>query len=224
MSCQPRWCVRAIRFVAVSAIVLLPVALMLLLGLAWNRACAQAQPGTGGKGDYYPLRPGARWDYRVKVGDEVQGAISEVVATIETINNVPLVRLETQVKGKTVSSEHLRVTKDGVYRHRIGGIEMKVPVPVLRYPVKANDSWEQTTMVGQQTIKGKVTTRFEEVEVPLGKFKAFVTDIKAEAEGKPIHSTIWFAEGVGKIKQTLDLGGVQVTLELEKFTPGKVQP
>jgi hypothetical protein len=102
MSCQPRWCVRAIRFVAVSAIVLLPVALMLLLGLAWNRACAQAQPGTGGKGDYYPLRPGARWDYRVKVGDEVQGAISEVVAAIETVNNVPLVRLETQVKGKTV--------------------------------------------------------------------------------------------------------------------------
>ncbi len=224
MWCQAWRCVRAHRFVSVSVLMLWPIALMLLLGLAWNRVCVQAQPGTGGKGDYYPLRPGARWDYRVKVGGEVQGAISEVVAGIETVNNVPLVRLETQVKGKIVSSEHLRVTKDGVYRHRIGGVEMKFPVPVLRYPVKANDSWELATMVGQQTIKGKVTTRFEDVEVPLGKFKAFVTDVKAEADGQAIHSTIWFAEGVGKIKQTLDLGAAQITFELEKFTPGKAQP
>jgi len=151
-----------------------PVALMLLLGLACLNAVAQAQPGTGGKGDYYPLLPGTRWEYRVQVGGETKGSITEVVAAIETINNLPLARLESQVQGKVVATEHLRATPQGVFRHRAQGSEVKVPVPVLRYPVKANDSWEFDTSIGQERVKGKVSTRFEEVEVPLGKFKALV--------------------------------------------------
>jgi len=219
----PHRCAHQTRYVLPSALLLLPVALLLLLGLALTNVIVLAQPGTGGKGDYYPLLPGTRWDFRVKVGEEVKGSITEVVAAIETINNVSLARVETQVDGKVLNSEHLRVAKDGVYRHRFGGLEIKVPVPVLRYPVKANDSWEYTTTVGPQQIKGKVTTRFEEVQVPAGKFKALLTEIHGEAEGQKVRANIWFAEGVGKVKQTLDFGAVQISLELEKFTLGRAQ-
>lgn len=208
MSSKRLWCVHA----------------HLFLFLSWlgPTMAVWAQPGTGGKGDYFPLLPGTRWEYRFQVGGETKGSITEMVAAIETINNVPLARLEAQVQGNVVGTEHLRATPQGVFRYRTQGTEIKVPVPVLRYPVKAGDSWEVDTM-DQERVKGKVTTSFEVVEVPLGKFKALATDIRFEVQGKPMQSTIWYVEGIGKVKQTLDFGGVQFALELEKFTLGKPQ-
>ncbi|GBD35898.1 hypothetical protein HRbin36_01013 [bacterium HR36] len=197
--------------------------LVLALSLVLTSPGAWSQPGPGGKADYYPLPVGSRWDFRVKVGDDVQGSISEVVAAAETINDVPLVRLEAQVKGKVVATEHLRATPQGVYRYRAQGVEAKPPFLVLRYPVKPGDSWEAETQVGKQKLKAKVKTRFEEVVVPVGKFKAFATEIDMQIDGQPLKTTVWFVQGVGKVKQTLDIGGQQLVLELEKFTLGKTQ-
>lgn len=185
-----------------------------------------SQPGAGDKGDYYPLVPGTRWDFRFRivVGKDVKdkGSISEVVAGVETINNIPLVRVEAHVEGKVVATEHLRVTDTGVYRYRTQGAEAKPPLLVLRYPVKTGDSWQYATQVGNESIQGSVQTRFDVVEVPVGKIKCVATDIDFQVDGKPLKATIWFAEGIGKVKQTLELGdGNQVILELDKFTLGK---
>ncbi|MCS7167662.1 MAG: hypothetical protein RMI91_01405 [Gemmatales bacterium] len=201
------------RLVAVSLAI---VPTVLLSPMAWS------QPGTGGKGDYYPLVVGTRWDYRIVFDGEVKGSISEVVAEQETINNVRLLRLEAHVKGTVVATEHLRATPQGVYRHRVQGAESKSPVLVLRYPVKAGDSWKIATQVGQQRIEGKVTTRLDEVEVPAGKFKAIVTEGDFEVDGKPLKVTTWFAEGVGVVKEITELiPGIATTIELEKFRLGK---
>ncbi|MCS7159209.1 MAG: hypothetical protein RMJ19_01950, partial [Gemmatales bacterium] len=180
-----------------------------------------SQPGTGGKGDYYPLLIGTRWDFRIVVGGQVKGSISEVVADVETINNVPLIRIEAQVKGAVVATEHVRVSPQGLYRHRAQGSEAKPPILFLRYPAKAGDSWEFASQIGTEKISGKVKTRFEEVEVPAGKFKALATVIDFEVAGKPLETTIWFAEGVGKVKQTIGSGDSQVILELERFVLGR---
>jgi phage pi2 protein 07 len=193
------------------------VVLLLVSPALWS------QRTQNGEGDYYPLAVGNRWDFRVKVGNEVAGSISEVVAQIDTIDNLRLFRLEAQVGGKVVATEHLEVTPKGVYRRRAQGAEVKTPALVLRYPAKGGDSWEYDTQVGNQRIEAKVKTRFEEVEVPAGKFKALATEIDIKADGKPLKTTIWFAPGIGKVKTSLDLGGTQVVLELEKFTKGKPQ-
>jgi len=223
MSCR-LLCAHTIQHGLMFFLMLLSVILMPLLDLTGTTPVVQAQPNTEGRQDYYPLQLGNRWEYRVKVGGEVKGKGSFVVAAIETINLVPLARVEAQINGRIVATEHLRVTKDGVYRYRHNGAEVKVPVLVLRYPVKAGDSWEYETEVGQEKGKAKVTTRFEDVEVPLGKFKALVTEIDGESNGQTLRTSIWFAENVGIVKQTFAQGLLEFTMELEKFTKTKPKP
>ena len=52
-------------------------------------------------------------------------------------------------------------------------------------------------------------------------FKVVASDMKVG--GQEAQMTSWFSEGVGMVKQTFSLpgAGVDVTLELEKFTAGK---
>ena len=53
----------------------------------------------------------------------------------------------------------------------------------------------------------------ESIEVPAGKFKAVVVQIKHENAGrKP--TTYWFVQDVGFVKHTYALGGLNVVLEL----------
>src|SRR5215475_9212050 len=90
--------------------------------------CVEAKPaGKDGKdsketkseppASYYPLQVGNQWHYRVEVGGNSGQAVSRI-AKMEVIDGVSLARLEATVNGNPVASEHLRETKDGVFRYR----------------------------------------------------------------------------------------------------------
>lgn len=190
-----------------------------VLATALAAPCAAAPKPTAP--DYYPLKPGTKWHYRVTVGGRT-GAVACRIAKVETIDGQPLARLETVVGEKSVASEHLRTDAKGIYRHRANGLEPVPPIQLLRYPVKDGDRWESEFSVGEE--KGKlavVVIGKEEVEVPAGKYKAVKVEVNTDSGGQKISTTYWFADGVGIVKQRSDLGGRETVLDLEKYEPAK---
>lgn len=171
--------------------------------------------------DYYPLKVGAKWHYRFTAGGGQTGKIMNQIAKLEKIDDQQLARLETVAQGNVVASEHLSNTAKGIYRHRYNGIEVSPPVCILRFPIKQGDSWGGESKVGDQTVKLTSRVGEEEVEVPAGKYKTIKVQVDGEAAGVKIHTTYYFAAGVGVVKQFADIGGTQVTLDLEKYEAGK---
>lgn len=195
------------------------VVLAVLLALISGQTLGQAQ--TSGP-DYYPLKVGTNWTYRVVLGSEAKGQVTNQIAKIEKIDDQSLARQETVAQGAVAATEHLSSTAKGIFRHRYNGVEVTPPVCVLRYPVKQGDSWGSEAKVGEQTIK--MTSRVvgeEEVAVPAGKYKAIAVQVDGDAAGTKIRTTYWFVANIGFVKQITDIGGNHITLEMDKFEAGK---
>ena len=171
--------------------------------------------------DYYPLKAGSKWHYKVEADTGTTTTVVVHVAKIEKIDDVPLARLEASIDGSVSMTEHLRSTDKGVFRHRFNGVEASPPLCVLRYPVKKDDSWEQEVKAGKEELKMKSRVGTEDVEVPAGKFKAITVESTGTAGGRMIISTCWYADSVGMVKQVVNLDGLVMTMQLEKYEEGK---
>lgn len=175
------------------------------------------------RADYYPLKPGSKWQYAGEVnGQKIK--VTNQVAKMENIDGKNLARLETlNEQMQVVAAEHLASSEKGVFRHRINGIESEPPFCILQYPVKSGDTWKANSKVGNETIQGECKAEKEEVTVPAGKYSAVKVTINAEVvpSGQKINNTIWLADDVGLVKQITDLGQIKIKLELEKFEAGK---
>ncbi len=193
----------------------------LVVVLVLTGTASSQEPGmTERLPDYFPLKAGAKWHYRVLANGN-EGKMITQVPKIEKIDDKPLARLEAVVNDQIVATEHLSTTNKGIFRYRANGAEAVPPVPVLKYPVKPGDTWKVETTVNNQKITISSKVGQEEVTVPAGKFKAVTVESDVETVGQSFKSTFWFVEGKGWVKQTLDLPGGKVVMELEKFEPGK---
>jgi hypothetical protein len=170
--------------------------------------------------DYYPLKPGTKWHYRVTTNGRT-GTFTNQISKIEKIDDLPLARLEAIVNDKVVASEHLRSDDKGVYRHRFNGLESKPAIQLLRYPVKDGDTWETDFVIGTEKGKAVTVVGKEEVKVPAGTYQTVRVRVDTDSGGQKISTTYWFADGIGFVKQAIDLGGRKTVLELEKYEPAK---
>src|SRR5262249_45292907 len=109
------------------------------------------------------------------------------------------------VQGDVVGTMmHVRSTAKGVFLHRSGGQEFSPPLCLLKFPVTPGESWESEPKIGEYKLKATCRVGSEEVEVPLGKYKAitvhtqFVDDV-----GWNNSWTLWFAAGKGVVKKTV---------------------
>lgn len=172
--------------------------------------------------DYYPLGVGTKWHLQLDVNGRMLTMVSQI-AKIETIDQIRLARLEVAVQGQAVTvTEHLSTSDKGIFRHRTNGLEMDPPLCMLKYPIKEGETWRTKTKVGPQVLPIEcIVGKWEQVEVPAGKFKAIKVNITTEEAGQPIVTDYWFAAGVGVVKQTADFGGLKIVTRLEKFEPGK---
>jgi hypothetical protein len=188
-------------------------ALVLLAGLV------AAQPGEKmPETPYYPLKVGNTWSYRA--GDN---HFQLKVTEIKAVEGKPRAKLELIVAGKTVSHEHVAVTKDGVVRYTFEGKEAKPPIKFLEVPPKADAKWAVESKVDGQPLKGEFRAgKEEEVKVPAGTYKAVTVSGKdIDANGIKLNLTYYFAEKVGMVKQVIELAGQKIIIELERYEPGK---
>ncbi|VTR97110.1 DUF3108 domain-containing protein [Tuwongella immobilis] len=168
---------------------------------------------------YYPLKPGTKWTY------VVQGTtIVMKVEKLEKIGETMCAKIDTIINEKSVANEHVAVAADGIYRHAINGMVPASPVKFFALPVKVDggDSWTVDTKIKDKAVKGKFVTKKEKVKVPAGEYDAIQVDgADFEIDGQKTSVKFWFADKVGIVKLSFSLGGMDATLELEKFEAAK---
>jgi hypothetical protein len=169
----------------------------------------------------FPADVGAQWDYVVEANGKPNGKISNRIAKLETIDDKKLIRQESSLQGKVAASEHLSVEEGGLYRHRMNGTEVVPPVCIIKFPVKADDTWQIKSKIGEETLTGDCVAGLEEVVVPAGTFQTVRVKTQAKAGNLDLDSTVWYAEKYGMVQQTISINGQEFTLKLDKFTAGK---
>ncbi len=170
-----------------------------------------------GESPYYPLKVGNTWTYN---GPGNTKLINKVVAH-EKIGDMMCARVETQVNGETKAFEHIGITADGIYRYSLNGVKVDKPILILKLPAKKGDEWKIDAKVGNETVTGKLTTTEEKLTVPAGKYDALVSSGKLMAAGETVEAANYFVKDVGIAKIKMDLMGMSIVVELDKFEAGK---
>lgn len=199
--------------------------ILFVFGLALScQPLATAQEKTQDSKSYYPLKAGNKWTYQIESDTAAKGSkLINQIAKIEKIDGVSLSRLETTAKGKVVASEHLSITGKGIFRNRYNGTEVSPPICMLKFPIKKDSTWKVESKVGEEKLSVSCKLDEEEIEVPAGKFKTVKVVMDAEVVGAGIivSTTYWFAQGVGVVKQHVNINSMQFSILLEKFEEEK---
>jgi hypothetical protein len=171
-----------------------------------------AAPGVKEKGPttYLPTRVGDKLEYEYRVGEKVDKTYTDIVTRVEKTDTAFLVFITRDYgDGKPIVLT-IAVSADGISRTAING-QMVEPVLQFKLPVKAGATWEVKS--GKYVVNYTVGPE-EESEVPAGKFKA----VRVEQVLGDAKSVLWYAPGVGLVKEAPSSGVVVV---LKSFTPGK---
>ena len=172
---------------------------------------------------YHPTTLGHRWEWE-------RGTIIEIT-TVEQKDGAHIVTLTEIQPSRRRTKETVSISKTGIYTVAVSGIAVK-PVCVLKFPVKADDTWEWEieptveTKPGDNVRRTKGTRKVgkeDEVEVPAGKFKAVPVEVIVLAEnGKPLPEperyVYWYARDLGVIKLTKNGSVIHA---LKSFEPAK---
>jgi len=183
----------------------------------WHGHDAGRDAETAPDPSYYPLHVGDTWTY------SLGGTRFEMkVVRHERFAGTTCARVEMQLDGRTMSHEHVAVRDGGVYRFGFEGAQADPPVLFLKLPARPGQEWKVNSKAGKETITGTWKIGGEEaVTVPAGTFQALPVTGKFNANGAEVEATTYFVRGVGMVKQKLQISGQVVTIELEKFQPGK---
>ena len=182
-------------------------------------SAAIAQTTAPAATDYYPLKAGTKWVY--KVGETT---ITVKVNSVDASGAV----LDTLVNDKSVATEVIQVKPDGVYRAKINKADIAPPVKILSLkdgkPEAVGTTWKVDSKVQDQPLKGefKHTADKEKVKVPAAEYETVVVDGPGfEIAGTKTGIKYWFAPKVGIVKLAYNIAGNEAVLELKEYTEGK---
>ncbi len=166
--------------------------------------------------EIYPLAVGHKWTYKIS-GQEDRFVVT--VKGKEKIGNQMCFRIEASIKEKVIAVEHVAIKGNGVFRYKIDEDELTPPVLLIKNPSKDKDTWKQEYKLGKKAASVTLSSTFEGITVPAGKYLALVVNGDITEGDTKAKSTLWFAPKVGLVKQSYEIGKNSMTLELEKFEP-----
>lgn len=171
-----------------------------------------------GKSEYYPIAVGTVWTYKTS-----EGVVTTKVVKHEDVGGVLCARLEATMADNKKTSEYIRVTNDGVYRHQASEQTITKPLLFLKVPPKKDQTWDVDSTVLGKTLKGTFTVEIGSITVAGKKYEdvAIVKSPNFEIDGQKLPHTYYFAKGVGLVKQVVEFAGEKVTMELDSYTPAK---
>jgi hypothetical protein len=180
---------------------------------------------------WYPLAVGTAWDY--KAGEN---KFRLEVKAHEKVGEASTARIELIKEGAVLATEHIGLVPQTDGSTQVCRFDLSVkkgdqaitetpkpPILILKVPPKKGDTFTVDSRAGGKVFKGTFKIDEEDVTVPAGSYKKAVKVISQdlEAEGLKPTVTTWYAENVGMVKQVVVEGKETITIELEKFTPGK---
>src|SRR5262249_28524902 len=148
-----------------------------------------------------PLKIGTTWTYTITTQqkDKTEKQVNTFILTAikeDKVGNQACVKFEAKLGEEVVSSEHVAILNDGVYRFKFGDKTIEPPICFFNASSKKGESWSQDFKVGDVGATVKYEMGVEDVEVRAGKFKDALV-AKAEAtekvgeEKKTTKTTIW---------------------------------
>lgn len=174
------------------------------------------------KPNFYPLTKGTKWEYRLLMDDKEYPCVCEITSH-ETKNGKSSARIEAKLPNAVTLSEELSSDLNGVYRNAILGARLHQPVQIVKYPVKARDTWKERVKLdaGEGTLAITIVDAEAVIDVPAGRFTTLAIESIVEMNGERVVACIWYAQGVGIVKQETNYGSKIVTMELRKYHPAK---
>jgi hypothetical protein len=174
------------------------------------------------EGPYFPTTVGDRWMTEMRYKTRTI-EYTEVVTAVEKKDGAVLVTVDRESEGVASSTpSEVRVTGKGLFRASSLGTVYDAPYCVLQLPPRAGDAWTSEVVSGGtviSTFKYKAV-RFEDVEVPAGKFRAFRIEVDIDNRGQAGRSVIWYDARVGIVKMDHDDGAGGYVRVLKSFKPG----
>jgi len=202
------WLSRMTKFAGCS--VLVAVGTSMLFGQPLVAASEEQQA------DYFPLRVGSKWHLQIEKNGVVNRETVQITK-IETVDGRMRVHFDVVRMGKTTSMEvpWMAPSNKGLF------MASDPPVCVLKYPINEGDSWRtKSKLNGVEFLFICTVGKWEQVQVPAGKFKAIKVRVEAEENAVPFTSEYWFTANVGVVMQTHEVSGNKATktiMRLEKF-------
>jgi hypothetical protein len=151
--------------------------------------------------------------------------VAEVVTKVERTGDTVRVTTSQQVNGRAQPDLTYEASPKGVFLVAVGGKDLPAPRPYVRLPAGPDNSWtwEEGETAGRAAAKHtRTAARWEEVEVPAGKFHALRVESKLESPGvSTLTGTYWFAPGVGEVKAVIRTSTGEQTTELKSFKTAK---
>lgn len=188
--------------------------------MAMMCGCRGAAPkGPPGPVALFPSGQGSHWSY----SDTTDGAATKSEAQIvssKVEGDQRVVAVRWTANGKPIQDEEYRISDREVARSRSGPGASETsnpPLPILRLPLNVGDRW---TWTGKMSAGGRgnlpasavihVADR-EKITTIAGTFDAYRVGMSFEIENPQIvnakqtnRATIWYAPGVGIVKQYVD--------------------
>src|SRR5262249_22802560 len=125
-----------------------------LLAVLLLTPAARAQLTMKDSTDYFPLKEGNTWTYKVTGDKEGKGPGVVKVAGREKSAETAAARLETRREKELVATELYTVEKKGVYKVEVGGTKLDKPIRLIKLPVKEKENWKVDVKVGDKKIEG----------------------------------------------------------------------
>jgi hypothetical protein len=190
----------------------------LLLAAAVPAPLFAADPPPGE--DLFPLAVNHRWTYRVQpFGQPFQDDRFVVqVVRKEMIGDQTCFLLEGKLKDRVAATEHVAFTQDGLTRFRADNYDIVPPVTVLKPAAPAKAPWTAEYQLGDRKATGTFTQEPATITVQ-GK-RTRTTMVHGEMGGENggrVETRVWYAAGVGMVRQQITEGKRTTVLELEKF-------
>jgi hypothetical protein len=177
--------------------------------------------------DLFPLAIHHRWTYRVQPfaapGQPFQDDrfVIEVVRK-EMIGDQSCFLLEGRLRDRVTATEHVAFTRDGLTRFRADNYDITPPVTVLRPTTPPKAPWTIEYQLGDRKATG--TFSQEPASITVQGKRTRTTMVHAEMGGENggrVETRIWYAAGVGMVRQQITEGKRTTVLELEKFEKGE---
>lgn len=191
----------------------------LLLAAAVSAPLLAADPPRPGE-DLFPLAVGNAWTYRVPFQED---KFVVRVAGQEMVGEQTCFVLEGRLKDRVVATEHVAFTNDGLTRFRADNVNIIPPVMILKFSAAPKAPWKTEYQLGER----KATATFSQeaggqIVVPAGRYRTTVVAAEMNGEGVArLRTVLWYATGVGLVRQQIGDGKGPPALELERFDKDK---
>jgi DUF3108-like len=172
--------------------------------------------------DYFPLETGNQWSYTMSNGMQMTVAISGFAP----IRGVRCAIVETTM-GWQKSREFMALRADGLktYKTQAQGQEVlhDPPVTRIKLPFQEGQTWTSTlNQLGMSITTAYQSVGTERVQTPAGAFDCIKIRSTATVPSQPpMVSLSYYADGVGLVYQTIQVGGQEMVAML---TASEVKP